>query len=110
MPTLPVVTANGEHHVIHPYTDLLLHDLGAGLADHEVSGKPAHSEWRTAPLWGLHVSVHSGQPLRLLHDGRARTVEEAILWHSEEAAPARKQFEQLRTAERDALLDWLKQR
>ncbi|HTE41809.1 MAG TPA: di-heme oxidoredictase family protein, partial [Steroidobacteraceae bacterium] len=74
---------------IHPFTDLLLHDLGQDLDDRDISGRTVHSEWRTAPLWGLNASVQSGQPLRLLHDGRARSIEEAILWHSGTAEKVR---------------------
>jgi CxxC motif-containing protein (DUF1111 family) len=90
--------------VIHPYTDLLLHDLGAGLAD----GRPEHdasgSEWRTPPLWGIGllptVSGHSD----LLHDGRARDVAEAILWHGGEAQRARDAFAGLDARDRAALV------
>ncbi len=85
---------------IFPYTDLLLHDLGVELADglreHEAAGR----EWRTPPLWGLGLlrSIHGR--LRLLHDGRARSVEEAVLWHGGEARGARARYEALAPAER----------
>jgi CxxC motif-containing protein (DUF1111 family) len=89
---------------IWPYTDLLLHDLGPGLAD----GRPDHdasgSEFRTPPLWGLGVTELVGGQRRLLHDGRARTVEEAILWHGGEADAAREIFRGLRVHEREALV------
>ena len=70
---------------IHPYTDLLLHDMGAGLAD----GRPDHlasgREWRTPPLWGIGLQSTVSGHTRFLHDGRARNLEEAILWHGGEA-------------------------
>ena len=92
---------------IAPYTDLLLHDLGPGLADRDLAGRPVPSLWRTAPLWGLSVSVESGRALRLLHDGRARSIEEAIAWHGGVATGARMRFDALAAGERQALLDWI---
>lgn len=92
---------------IAPYTDLLLHDLGRGLADRDLAGRPVPSLWRTAPLWGLSVSVESGRSLRLLHDGRARSIEEAIAWHGGVATGARMRFDALAAGERQALLDWI---
>jgi CxxC motif-containing protein (DUF1111 family) len=92
---------------IHPYTDLLLHDMGEELADgrpdHQASGR----EWRTAPLWGLGLlGVVSGHTT-LLHDGRARNALEAILWHGGEAEPSREAFLQMSKSQRDALLRFL---
>jgi CxxC motif-containing protein (DUF1111 family) len=92
---------------IHPYTDLLLHDLGPGLADRDIDDKLVHSEWRTAPLWGMHAVAVSGQPPRFLHDGRARSVEEAILWHDGEAWDARERFSALSQTDRRTLLEWM---
>ncbi|GAB2175857.1 di-heme oxidoredictase family protein [Dongia sp. agr-C8] len=91
---------------IAPYTDLLLHDMGFGLADHMKEGEASGKDWRTAPLWGM------GQALRadnagLLHDGRARNVLEAILWHDGEAAKARQHVEQLSAQDRQALIDFI---
>lgn len=94
-------------HVIHPYTDLLLHEMGADLADRDVLGGEVSSEWRTAPLWGIRTAVESRQPLRLLHDGRARSIEEAILWHGGEAANARDAFVRLSADERRTLVNWI---
>lgn len=108
--TLPIETPSHERRVIHPYTDLLVHDLGDGLADRGVSGAIVPSKWRTAPLWGLNASVASGQPLRLLHDGRARSIDEAVLWHDGEARTAREQFETLSAADRQALTAWIARR
>ncbi len=92
---------------IHPYTDLLLHDMGDGLAD----GRPDHlatgSEWRTPPLWGLGLidDVNAGR--FLLHDGRARTIEEAILWHGGEGEASREAFRLADAVDRAALLAFL---
>ncbi|HUN27237.1 MAG TPA: di-heme oxidoredictase family protein [Steroidobacteraceae bacterium] len=110
-PRLPVVLndARGEAHsgFIAPYTDLRLHDLGPGLADALASGAKVPSRWRTAPLWGLGYRLARERFPTFLHDGRARTVEEAILWHDGEASRARKRFESLSRAERQGLLAWL---
>lgn len=92
---------------IRPYTDLLLHDMGADLADGVEEGKATGREWRTAPLWGLGLLETVSGPVGLLHDGRARTVEEAILWHGGEAAAARDGFRSLSGADRRALLAFL---
>ena len=92
---------------IQPYTDLLLHDLGPLLADAVSEGRASGSEWRTPPLWGLGLlSTVSGQA-GLLHDGRARSPEEAILWHGGEAEPARDRFKHLPRKARAALLEFL---
>jgi CxxC motif-containing protein (DUF1111 family) len=93
--------------VIHPYTDLLLHNLGQELADRDLSGTVVPSIWRTAPLWGLHASMVSNQPLRLLHDGRARSIEEAILWHQGEAGRARDAYAHLDGPQRRLLIEWI---
>ncbi|WP_022976154.1 di-heme oxidoredictase family protein [Nevskia ramosa] len=94
---------------IAPYTDLRRHDLGPGLADRSVSGEIQRSRWRTAPLWGLGYAVRR-PPYALLHDGRARSIEEAVLWHDGEAASARRRFERSSAKERQSLLDWLSAR
>jgi CxxC motif-containing protein (DUF1111 family) len=91
---------------IAPYTDLLLHDMGPGLADQMVEGEASGSEWRTAPLWGIGQALRAGN-VGLLHDGRARNVLEAILWHDGEAAQARRQVEQLSAQDRQALIDFI---
>lgn len=105
-PQLPVENVAGID-VIAPYTDLLLHDLGEGLADRTLNGRPVTSRWRTAPLWGLHHMQRSGRDLALLHDGRARSVEEAVLWHDGEAAAARRRFERLDASQREQLSSWV---
>jgi CxxC motif-containing protein (DUF1111 family) len=92
---------------IEPYTDLLLHDLGTGLADADVAGHRVPSRWRTAPLWGIGHHTRAASLLTLLHDGRARSIEEAILWHDGEAERARQGFEHWNAARRQALIDWI---
>lgn len=90
-----------------PYTDLLLHDLGPDLAD----GRPDHlasgQEWRTPPLWGIGLYPTTNGHQLLLHDGRARGIAEAILWHGGEAETARERFRQANAADRDALIAFL---
>ncbi|WP_417704028.1 di-heme oxidoredictase family protein [Rheinheimera aquimaris] len=94
---------------IKPYTDLLLHDMGAGLADNFAEGLATGNMWRTPPLWGLGYTeyVADGVPVGYLHDGRARTVTEAILWHGGEAEIIKNRFVNLPTNEREALLAFL---
>lgn len=93
---------------IHPYTDLLLHDMGDGLADGRPDFLAGGNEWRTPPLWGIGLlSRTNGGSAYYLHDGRARTMEEAILWHDGEAAKSKQQFMQLSQADRSALLQFL---
>ena len=93
---------------IRPYTDLLLHDLGPGLADSMAEGDAEAGEWRTAPLWslGLTAGVSGGEAY--LHDGRARDLAEAILWHGGEAEPAREAFRTMSAEDRAALLAFLR--
>ena len=93
--------------VIWPYTDLLLHDLGDGLADHRPEGDASGREWRTPPLWGLGLLQTVNGHQRLLHDGRARGVAEAILWHGGEAARSSERFRALPAADRAALTAFL---
>ena len=112
---LPDLTT-GPHHpmtelrnqTIHPYTDLLLHDMGPGLADTLGENGASGAEWRTPPLWsiGLTVGVSGGEAY--LHDGRARSLEEAILWHGGEAAAAKETFRTLPNADRAAIIRFLK--
>ena len=93
---------------IHPYTDLLLHDMGAGLADGRPDYLATGSEWRTPPLWGIGLlQKTNGGTGYYLHDGRARTVEEAILWHDGEAAKSKQAFMQLSQTDRAALMQFL---
>lgn len=93
--------------VIWPYTDLLLHDMGEDLADHRPDGKADGSEWRTSPLWGIGLTQEVNNRVFFLHDGRARTLEEAILWHGGEASASRQQYSALPAAQRAQLLRFL---
>ncbi len=111
---------------IYPYTDMLLHDMGEGLADNLADGNASGAEWRTAPLWGLghaadvmvrdekaNDSVSLAQSaddinrVGYLHDGRARTIEEAILWHGGEGQAAKLAYQALEDAQQQALLKFL---
>lgn len=87
------------------YTDLLLHDLGAGLADGRPEFEAGPRDWRTAPLWGAGAAAAAGA--RFLHDGRARSLEEAILWHGGEADAARMRYVRLPRSSRAALIRFL---
>lgn len=91
------------HQDIHPFTDLLLHDLGPGLADGRPDGLATGTEWRTPPLWGIGLIEVVNDDPRYLHDGRARTFSEAIRWHDGEAAPARRAYTELSDEQREAL-------
>jgi CxxC motif-containing protein (DUF1111 family) len=112
--------------IIHAYTDLLLHDMGEGLADNQGEGIASGAEWRTAPLWGLgHAAsvmladqkandaislrrdVNDVNRIGFLHDGRARTIEEAILWHGGEALNSKRAYEALTSAEKADMLKFL---
>ena len=116
-----------RNRTIRPYSDLLLHDMGPGLADTLTQGQAAPSMWRTQPLWGIgslaYVQetdvVNAGPDLahdplsmpvsraRYLHDGRARSILEAILWHDGEATDSRQRFETLTADQRNELLVFL---
>ncbi len=101
--TLPVFS----NQVIHPYTDLLLHDMGDGLADDRPDFQASGHEWRTPPLWGIGLFETVNGHTYYLHDGRARNLEEAIIWHGGEAQSARDYFLELSVDERAALLAFL---
>jgi CxxC motif-containing protein (DUF1111 family) len=94
--------------VIHPYTDLLLHDMGPGLDDGVGEPGAGSSEWRTAPLWGLGWRERVYGAGSFLHDGRAASVQEAILWHGGEAAPSRNAVLRLAPEDRTALVRFLR--
>lgn len=93
---------------IQPFTDLLLHDMGEGLSDNRPSFAAAGSEWRTPPLWGIGLLPKVNGHMRLLHDGRARGLAEAILWHGGEAEAARERFRTMQAEDREAILNYLK--
>ena len=92
---------------IHPFTDLLLHDMGPGLSDGRADFEAAPSEWRTPPLWGIGLQKTVNDHTRLLHDGRARDLNEAILWHGGEAQRAQDIYRTLSKDDRAALLQFL---
>lgn len=92
---------------IDPYTDLLLHDMGPGLADHRPEALADGQEWRTAPLWGIGYAKEVSPDAGYLHDGRARTLMEAVLWHGGEAESAKQQVLQFSRSERDSLIAFL---
>ena len=93
--------------LIWPYSDFLLHDMGAGLADGQPVGEATGREWRTPPLWGIGLTSAVSGHTFFLHDGRARNLTEAILWHGGEAGKARDRFAAASAAERDALITFL---
>jgi CxxC motif-containing protein (DUF1111 family) len=104
----------GEHPIdalanqtIYPYTDLLLHDMGPGLSDGRADGLAGPSEWRTAPLWGLGLVRSVNASAGFLHDGRARTIEEAVLWHGGEGMRSRDAFVSLSAADRQRVIQFL---
>ena len=100
-----------RNQTIRPYSDLLLHDMGEGLADGYAEGQAKGNLWRTAPLWGIGYTekvMGDGGKAGYLHDGRARNLTEAILWHDGEARAARQRFANLGKAQREALLAFLR--
>jgi CxxC motif-containing protein (DUF1111 family) len=107
-PTFVTGEVDGQPHLsnqrIWPYTDLLLHDMGEGLADHRPEGIANGLEWRTPPLWGIGLTETVSGHTYFLHDGRARNLEEAILWHGGEAQAARDGYAALSKDDRDALI------
>lgn len=104
--TLPGVPA-ASNQVIHPYTDLLLHDMGVVLADRRPEFLASGQEWRTAPLWGIGLSQTVVPGSGFLHDGRARNLAEAILWHGGEGLSSREAFRTLPANLRSALVAFL---
>lgn len=102
-PNLPALSIQK----ITPYTDLLLHDMGVGLADNRPEFLASGQEWRTAPLWGLGYQQEVNGHTFLLHDGRARNILEAILWHGGEATLAKQKVLAFNKSERQSLLKFL---
>lgn len=90
--------------IIWPYSDLLLHDMGPELADNRPDYLATGSEWRTPPLWSVGLSQQVNGAANFLHDGRARTIEEAILWHGGEAEITKMAFAELEPEKRAALI------
>ena len=100
----PIASPALAGQTIWPYTDLLLHDLGEGLADHRPDFRASGRQWRTPPLWGIGLIPDVNGHQRLLHDGRARGVLEAVLWHGGEAEASRRQVLNFSAEERAALV------
>lgn len=92
---------------IHPYTDLLLHDMGKGLADNRPDFLASGTEWRTSPLWAIGLTQTVLPYSGFLHDGRARTLEESILWHGGEAEKSKQAFLNMDKSDRTALIQFL---
>lgn len=110
----PTLVTGGDHEVfqlrhqrIHPYTDLLLHDVGDRLTDTRPDFQATGLEWRTPPLWGIGLAQQIAPNTTFLHDGRARTLAEAIMWHGGEAESAKQAFRRASKADRDALVAFL---
>ncbi|WP_229259599.1 di-heme oxidoredictase family protein [Duganella aceris] len=115
--TAEMKTGNGHlmaelrNQTIRPYSDLLLHNMGDGLADKLVEGQAKGNMWRTAPLWGIGYTekvLGANAKVGYLHDGRARNLTEAVMWHDGEGAAARQRFEKLSKTDRDNLMIFLK--
>ena len=102
-PTIPALS----NQTVHPFTDLLLHDMGEGLADDLSDFDATGREWRTPPLWGIGLFETVNGHTNYLHDGRARNLEEAVLWHGGEAQSSKEKFMALTKEEREALLAFL---
>jgi len=96
-----------SNQLIHPFTDLLLHDMGDGLADNRPDFEASGRQWRTAPLWGIGLTKKVNNHTNFLHDGRARNLMEAIMWHDGEALNAKNSVAMLSAAERNALITFL---
>ena len=93
--------------LIWPYTDMLLHDMGPALADNRPEARATGREWRTPPLWGIGLTTQVSGHSYFLHDGRARSLLEAVLWHGGEAAAQRDTVIELPISEREALIAYL---
>ncbi|MBS1576260.1 MAG: c-type cytochrome [Bacteroidetes bacterium] len=101
--TFPAVS----NQLIHPYTDLLLHDMGPDLADNRPDFKATGTEWRTQPLWGIGLTQKVNGHNNFLHDGRARSLLEAVMWHGGEAEAAKNKVKAMSATERNALAKFL---
>ncbi|MCO6146453.1 di-heme oxidoredictase family protein [Flavobacterium sp. NRK1] len=96
-----------RNQTIRPYTDLLLHDMGEGLADNATDFLANGNEWRTPPLWGIGLIETVNKHTNFLHDGRARNLTEAILWHGGEAQASKNKFKKLSAKDREDVLKFL---
>jgi CxxC motif-containing protein (DUF1111 family) len=111
---IPKIQTGNNHSIaalrnqtIRPYTDLLLHDMGTDLADNTPDFKGTGTEWRTQPLWGIGLIETVNNHTNLMHDGRAKNVTEAILWHGGEGKSAKDKFKKLTVTERNELLEFI---
>ena len=102
-----VIGSEQSFQLIWPYSDMLLHDMGPGLADHRPEGVASGTEWRTAPLWGIGLTETVNEHTRFLHDGRARNLLEAILWHGGEAESSKQRVVNMSPEQRSDLLAFL---
>ncbi len=93
---------------IYPFTDMLLHDMGEGLADNRTDFQATGREWKTRPLWGLGLTQTVNPLAGFLHDSRAKTIEEAVLWHGGEAEESKESFRNMVKTDREALIAFLK--
>ena len=105
--TGPGIISAVSNQTIFPYTDLLLHDMGADLADNRPDFLADGNEWKTRPLWGIGLTEVVNGHTNFLHDGRARNITEAILWHGGEAQQSKEKFKQLSTTKRNELLAFI---
>jgi CxxC motif-containing protein (DUF1111 family) len=105
--TTNMAFAEVSNQVIYPFTDLLLHDMGQGLSDNRPDYDAQGNEWRTPPLWGIGLSQKINGNTNYLHDGRARNLQEAILWHGGEAELAKNNYRLLSKTDRTALIKFL---
>lgn len=96
-----------SNQLIHPYTDMLLHDMGDDLADNRPDFKANGNEWRTAPLWGIGLTQRVNGHSNFLHDGRARNVLEAVMWHGGEALTAKNKVKAMTANERNTLIKFI---
>ncbi|GLU45174.1 di-heme oxidoredictase family protein [Allomuricauda sp. NBRC 101325] len=108
MQTGPSSIPGLAYQTIYPYTDLLVHDMGELLADHRPDYLANGNEWKTRPLWGIGLTQVVNGHMDLLHDGRAKNITEAILWHGGEAEASKNAFKELSTSDRNALLAFIK--
>jgi CxxC motif-containing protein (DUF1111 family) len=92
---------------VSPYSDLLLHDMGEDLADYRKEFDASGMEWRTAPLWGIAEYLKQAAQPTFLHDGRARSIIEAILWHSGESEKSKRAFMELSKQQRTTLINFV---
>lgn len=106
--TASFTLSNGNK--IKPFSDLLLHDMGEALSDGRVEFKAGATEWKTPALWGIgKYKLATGKNPELLHDGRAKTIEEAILWHGGEAKNTKKIFMSLNKSQRESIIKYIKE-